>query len=70
LIVKLMHDVNEHFKTVKNLLRKILPQPGFEPGNSCLAGAGVFPIRNLKCSLTSCINLTIKFICDVNSNLV
>jgi len=25
LIVKLMHDVNEHFlKTVKNLLRKIL----------------------------------------------
>jgi len=32
-------------KTVKNLLRKILPQPEFEPGISCLAGAGVFPIK-------------------------
>jgi len=37
-----MHGVNEHFKTVKNLLRKISPQPEFEPGISCLAGAGVF----------------------------
>jgi len=25
-----MYNVNEHFKTVKNLLRKILPQSGFE----------------------------------------
>jgi len=32
-------------KLLKNLLRKILPQPAFEPGISCFAGAGVFPIR-------------------------
>jgi len=30
-------------KTAKNLLRKMLPQPGFESGISRLAGS-VFPI--------------------------
>jgi len=27
---------------VNNLLRKILSQPGFEPGISCLPGASVY----------------------------
>jgi len=29
-------------KSVNNLLRKILPEPEFEPGASCLSEAGVF----------------------------
>jgi len=30
-------------KTAKNLLRKILSQPGFEPGTSCFAEAIFIP---------------------------
>jgi len=46
LIVKLMLIMlMSILKTAKNLLRKILFQPRFKPGISCLAGASVFSIR-------------------------
>jgi len=47
LIVKLiLMMLMSILKTAKNLLRKILPQPRFEFGISCLAGADVSPIRS------------------------
>ena len=40
-------------KTVKNLLRKITPHPGFEPGTSGISGPDVLPPRPLGHSDTS-----------------